>query len=81
MILEVICVQHISFNNDRNEHIEGYNAWYLDPYISDSNTIGTLPRKRWFTPDQAKQFQLNAPGNYEVEVNLNGKITSCKKAK
>lgn len=81
MKIEFIAVQHIDFVNDRNEKVEGYKAWYLDPYISTANTVGTVPRSKWFTPDQARDFQINSPGLYDIELNLNGRIISCKKAK
>lgn len=81
MILDIICLQHIKFTNDKGENVEGFQAWYLDPFVQTDTMQGTLPRKRWFTPDQAKQFSLNQVGSYDVEVNLNGKIISCKKAK
>lgn len=81
MIIDIICLQHIKFKNESGENVEGYQAWYLDPFVQNENMQGTLPRKRWFSPDQAREFQMNQVGKYDVEVNLNGRIISCKKAK
>lgn len=81
MKIEFIAVQHINFKADNGETVNGYKAWYLDPPVQTANAIGTIPRSKWFTEDQARQFQINSPGEYDIEVNLNGRIVSCKKAK
>lgn len=81
MIINIICIQHLDFTAQNGDKINGYQAWYLDPEVRTENLIGTLPRKRWFTPEQVQQFGLTSTGNYEVEVNLNGRISSLKKVR
>lgn len=78
MIIEFIGFNVVNFDNDKKEHIEGVNAWYLAKGTTD-NYIGTIPRKKWFNKDYIPLFRSSGAGAYEVETDLSGRVTSIRK--